>query len=206
MELLNKNIFIDILMRFLATCAIGYFAFNLWKAYIFTNQKLLLLLFIVELFTVCLIIFAKRTNTRDFSLPSILFTIIATFYFFVVYLGQGIELIPNTLAQIIMVCGISWQLISKVYLGRNFGLLPACRNVVTSGPYKIVRHPIYLGYFITHMGYLLGSFSFYNLIIYIILYICQFGRIYYEERTLSYSLEYSSYKLKVKYRFIPFII
>lgn len=40
-------------------------------------------------------------------------------------------------------CG--WLLVSVLALGRCFGVLPEARGLVTSGPYRLVRHPVYLG-------------------------------------------------------------
>jgi protein-S-isoprenylcysteine O-methyltransferase Ste14 len=47
-------------------------------------------------------------------------------------------------------------------LGRSFGLLPAQRGLVVVGPYRFVRHPIYFGYLIGHIGFLLVNFSWRN--------------------------------------------
>ena len=34
---------------------------------------------------------------------------------------------------------------SFVFLGKSFAILPALRDIVVNGPYRIVRHPAYLG-------------------------------------------------------------
>lgn len=94
----------------------------------------------------------------------------------------------------------------KIYLGRSFGLLPACRTVVDTGPYRLVRHPIYLGYFVGHMSFLFNNFSLWNIIVFTLLYLFQFLRIIYEEQVLSQNEQYREYKTRVKYRFIPFVI
>jgi protein-S-isoprenylcysteine O-methyltransferase Ste14 len=39
-----------------------------------------------------------------------------------------------------------------LYLGRSFGIFVAVRNVVLRGPYRYVRHPIYLGYLLMFGG------------------------------------------------------
>lgn len=190
----------------MAGIGITYFAWQTWLTYDLSNKKIFLLLFIAEFFTVCLVIFAKKTDTRDFSILPILLTITASFYFFLIYLNQGVSLIPEWLGELIMIIGITIQFISKIYLGRNFGLLPARRGIVTKGPYRIVRHPIYLGYFITHMAFLFSLFSIHNLLVYVFLYTIQFGRMYYEEKNLISDPTYQIYTKKVKYKFIPFLI
>ena len=166
----------------------------------------MLLLLLGEIITISLVIVAKPTDTRDFSITPVLLTVAGTFCIILVSLDTGIQLVPRIVSQTIMVIGICWQILSKIYLGRSFGLLPAHRSVVDTGPYRLIRHPIYFGYFINHVGFLLNQFSLYNLMILTIVYLFQFGRMYYEEKTLSRSEEYRQYKERVKKRFIPFVI
>ena len=45
----------------------------------------------------------------------------------------------------VAVCGCLWQLASVLVLGRCFGILPEARGLVRRGPYRLVRHPVYLG-------------------------------------------------------------
>ena len=48
--------------------------------------------------------------------------------------------------------GLVLVVVGKMALGRSFGIVPANRGVVVRGPYTLVRHPIYTGYLITHVG------------------------------------------------------
>jgi len=43
----------------------------------------------------------------------------------------------------VLFCG--WLFVSVLFLGRCFGVLPEARALVTGGPYRLVRHPVYLG-------------------------------------------------------------
>lgn len=80
------------------------------------------------------------------------------------------------------------------------------QQVISTGVYGFVRHPLYLGYLLLIIGgpLLLGSIVGLSLgllgIITIVL------RIFGEEKMLLYELEdYEDYKKKVKYRLLPFI-
>ena len=61
---------------------------------------------------------------------------------------------------------IGFKLYGKLALGRSFGIVAANRGVVSSGPYRLVRHPIYLGYLVTHAGFLLSNMSARNVLVY----------------------------------------
>jgi protein-S-isoprenylcysteine O-methyltransferase Ste14 len=93
---------------------------------------------------------------------------------------------------------------AKAYLGRSFGIVAAHRGVVFAGPYRIVRHPIYLGYFVTHVGFLLANWSSRNVAIYIVVYFSQVARILSEEQILREDESCRAYCQRVRYRVIPF--
>ena len=40
-------------------------------------------------------------------------------------------------------------------------------GIVSAGLYRVVRHPIYLGYLITHVAFLLANGTFTNLLIFL---------------------------------------
>ena len=52
----------------------------------------------------------------------------------------------------------------KITLGRSFGLMPANRGVVCTGLYRVVRHPIYMGYLVTHVAFLAANPSLWNIV------------------------------------------
>ena len=49
-------------------------------------------------------------------------------------------------------------------LNRSFGVAPENRGVKTGGAYKLVRHPMYLGYILTETGYVVENSSAFNLL------------------------------------------
>jgi protein-S-isoprenylcysteine O-methyltransferase Ste14 len=162
-------------------------------------------LFVGDSLAVVLVLAARGSKDVDRSLPSLLLAFFGTFYFVFVDLGLGRALIPYLYGEGIQVTGISLQVAAKLWLGRSFGLVPAHRGLVLGGPYKIVRHPMYLGYFLNHMGYLACSYSTRNLVVYAMLYAIQVARIAQEEKLLRNDPKYAEYTRRVRYRFVPFV-
>ena len=79
-------------------------------------------------------------------------------------------------------------------------------NVINTGPYKIVRHPGYLGMLSGSISIPLALGSVLAFIPLGIMIILIFIRTYYEDTTLQKELTgYSEYCKEVKYRLIPFI-
>ncbi|MEX3901100.1 MULTISPECIES: methyltransferase family protein [Paraburkholderia] len=94
------------------------------------------------------------------------------------------------------------QIHAKWSLGRSFGLLPANRGVVVAGPYRVVCHPLYLGYLVTDIGFLAANFGMHNLIVIVAQWTLQVVRIVMEEQLLSNDAAYREYTRRVHYGLI----
>src|SRR6516165_3592696 len=74
--------------------------------------------------------------------------------------------VPSQIATALMFLGMIIQISAKTVLWRSYGIVPANRGVKTGGPYRFVRHPMYAGYTLTHIGFLLGFPSLQNTLLY----------------------------------------
>ena len=72
-----------------------------------------------------------------------------------------------TAGLVLMHIGFILHIIALSFLGRSFGIIPANREIKTSGVYGFVRHPLYLSIFITITGYLIANPSNLNFAIYV---------------------------------------
>jgi protein-S-isoprenylcysteine O-methyltransferase Ste14 len=88
-------------------------------------------------------------------------------------------------------------------LGRSLGLVPAHRGLVTSGAYRIVRHPLYASYVLAGVGYLVQSPRVWNVAVLIVVWACQVARIVSEEKLLGTDAAYRAYTLRTRWRLIP---
>lgn len=107
------------------------------------------------------------------------------------------------LAVALIFLGNLLQVWAKLVLRRSFGIAPANRGIKRSGPYRLVRHPIYAGYLIAHIGVMMVMPSLLNLTIYIIGWWAQVLRLLAEERLLSEDPAYREFKSETRWRLIP---
>jgi protein-S-isoprenylcysteine O-methyltransferase Ste14 len=105
------------------------------------------------------------------------------------------------LALVTLAAGLS--LVSLLVIGRFFGVRPALRGLVTNGPYRFVRHPMYLSYLIGDIGYNLQEWNFVTLLLVLVGWISLVYRIHAEERMLSQHVEWPAYVVSVGYRLFP---
>jgi protein-S-isoprenylcysteine O-methyltransferase Ste14 len=85
--------------------------------------------------------------------------------------------------------------VSMGTLGRCFGVLPDARGLVTSGPYRLVRHPLYLGEVGAAAGIAVAAPRLSNLLALVLFTAAQAGRARVEERTLVRAFpDYADYR------------
>jgi len=78
------------------------------------------------------------------------------------------------------------------------------QKVIQSGPYRLVRHPMYMGAILMYVASPLALGSYWAIIPAIFIIPIFIARILNEESVLTKELEgYSEYKLKTRYRLIP---
>ena len=99
--------------------------------------------------------------------------------------------------------GLMLVITGKLSLGRSFGLMPANRGIVSTGLYRLVRHPIYLGYLITHYAFVAANASMWNVILLVTADLALMVRAVCEERILARDPEYRAYQQTVRWRIVP---
>lgn len=112
-------------------------------------------------------------------------------------------LVPMAYLALLMLIGLCVNISAKLALWRSFGLAAANRGVRVGGPYRLVRHPMYLGYFVTEVGFLLGNPSVANILICAVTWSAQLLRISEEELFLMRDEKYRELARRVPFRLIP---
>jgi protein-S-isoprenylcysteine O-methyltransferase Ste14 len=80
------------------------------------------------------------------------------------------------------------------------------QNVVSSGLYALVRHPMYMGGLVMFVGMILSLGSWWGLLAFLLMMPAFIWRIFEEETLLTKDLAgYAEYKNTVRYRLVPFI-
>lgn len=95
---------------------------------------------------------------------------------------------------------------ARFSLGRNIGFIPARRELVTTGAYGWVRHPIHTGEFLFIFSYMLAFFSISSLVLFSIGLGFVIWKSVIEERFLGSDEDYREYCKKVPYRWVPGLI
>lgn len=130
------------------------------------------ILFFVQLFIGALLLTNKNPVRPPRRLREIFVPLISCLYF---VLYAFVPLLPGGLSQngfhgpVPLFCvvsglclglaGASLALWGVLSLGKSFGVFVSVRKVVLHGPYRFVRHPIYLGYFFVWFGLLVINLS-----------------------------------------------
>ena len=123
----------------------------------------------------------------------------------ITFFGKTHHTLPNLASTVLVLTGAIMMLVTIRHLGRSFSLVPQARSVVQTGPYRWIKHPLYLAEEITVTGVVLQYLSPITVMILFLHIAIQICRILYEEDLLRRTLpEYSRYE-QSRWRLIPYV-
>src|SRR5262249_14698719 len=125
---------------------------------------------------------------------------------FTAFAAQGVPLVSPYAGNGLGLVSVTILVYALLSLGRSIGFVPAQRQIVTSGAYRFVRHPIYAGTFLACTAFILGSYSLANLVVALGLVALLIVRSVVEEWFLREDPEYTAYLRRVKWRWFPGIV
>jgi len=145
-------------------------------------------------------------KARDYSVGTSIAVGIAYIYPYaqVISLRLSSGYVTSPAAGLVLVtlaAGLS--LVSLLTMGRVFGVRPALRDLVTHGPYRFVRHPMYLSYLLADIGYNLQESNIMTLLLVSVGWASLVYRIQAEERVLAQHAAWPTYAALVRYRILP---
>ena len=193
----------DILSRAVIIVLFSFMAVRFGADFLQTGRLTNLLLLISEMLVVALTVLRRAAATVDRSMRARLLTTMSLLGPPLVKPMQMIPLLPASMTVTASVIGLAIVIAGKMTLGRSFGLMPANRGIVSSGIYRVVRHPIYLGYLITHVAFLVANPTAWNLAILLVGDTALLLRAVCEEQTLARDAQYRQYQQLVRWRVCP---
>jgi protein-S-isoprenylcysteine O-methyltransferase Ste14 len=179
------------------------FALRIGSDWLATGRLTGLLLLASESLVVVLTVFRRSAGVVDRSTLARVLTTVSMIGPPLVKPSLIAPLLPGPATVAISAIGLLIVITGKLTLGRSFGLLPANRGVVSSGIYRYLRHPIYLGYLIAHVAFVAANPIAWNFVTLLISDGALLRRAVCEEHTLAGDDAYREYMTRVKWRVMP---
>jgi len=174
---------------------------GLWLARLAVNFDIASLVLFLDSFLAAVLLALRRSPRREGSAWEKLLAWAASVAPLAAFSGDA----PGrTEGLVLQTAALAWTVTSMAFLGRSFGIAPADRGLVTGGPYRLVRHPMYAGEIVALAGFTLAHLSLRNALALLALSLVQAVRALREEKVLD-SPEYRGYGRKVRWRLFPFV-
>jgi protein-S-isoprenylcysteine O-methyltransferase Ste14 len=197
------NVASDLVARVIVIALFSLMSANLFGDYQRTGHVTGLLLLASESLVVVLTIVRRRTSLVDRSVAGVITTAVSLAGPPLLRAFGESTLVPDQATAILSAAGLGLVILGKMALGRSFGIAPANRGVVMRGPYVVVRHPIYAGYLLTHIAFLLAHPTPWNAAVLVVADSALVIRALIEERVLGADVEYQSYCRRVGWHLVP---
>lgn len=158
---------------------------------------------------VAILYVVRRRSESEFAgiVPSMA-ALLGAFMLFALLLISPCETLPlwaRIASSALLVAGNIGAIGVLFWLGRSFSILPEGRKLITTGPYAIVRHPLYLIEAVGTLGTIIIFWSWSAVLLFAVQIAMQLTRMHYEEKILKETFpEYADYAARTR-RLIPLI-
>lgn len=181
-----------------------FFAVRMVRGYL-TDGQVVQLLYLIDQFIVLVFLICRRRTDVITTRPM---------DWVVGFAGSCIPLLigpispdaaltPPLVAAFLVLFGMIIHLLAKLTLRRSFGAVAANRGVKASGPYRYVRHPMYLGYILSQSGLLFAGPNLRNVVVVSLCWLFFLWRIEAEERLLAEDATYRTFMTNTRFRLFP---
>jgi protein-S-isoprenylcysteine O-methyltransferase Ste14 len=192
----------------LASCGIALQAMNLVRGLAVARADILpglvdvmaaALSLLVYLLMVGAYLLRREQAAADSSMPARCVAVCATFLPFVMPLwpGRQLSMATELLASLVLIVGLAGCVWSLRHLWTSFSVIPQARSLVSSGPYRWIRHPLYTTEIIANLGMAILFGRAYHWAVLLLLIAGQSYRARREERLLCVHLPgYAEYRTR----------
>ena len=154
---------------------------------------------VVYLFMVGAYLLRRERAASDSSSLARCIAVCATFLPFVMPLrpGRQVSMTTELIASAILLVGLAGCVWSLRHLWTSFSVIPQARTLVSSGPYRWVRHPLYTTEIVVNLGMAIHFGRPYHWAVFLLLVAGQSYRARREERLLCAHLSgYAEYRTR----------
>jgi protein-S-isoprenylcysteine O-methyltransferase Ste14 len=178
-----------------------------WTTVAYLVNRVLTLAFFSFLFIMYMV--RGRAVARDHNPVAVIAAMVGSFILFAMILvpspARSENLVVLTVSNLCLAVGMTEAIYALAYLRHRFSIVPEARGLVTSGPYRVVRHPIYLGEILAGFGLVLPTIAGPPALVFVVFLAAEVVRTYYEERVLRRTYpEYAAYAAGTR-RLIPLV-
>jgi protein-S-isoprenylcysteine O-methyltransferase Ste14 len=153
----------------------------------------------------------EGSRTRRARVPGLLIAVLG--YVLLRIFGTGSLAVHSPILEavgvVLFICGLCLAVWARIYLGRNWGMPMTQKDdpeLVTSGPYRFVRHPIYSGILLALLGTSLSTAIYWLIAVGVMgVYFIHSAGVEEKIMTASFPTTYPSYRAKTK-MLIPFVL
>jgi len=159
----------------------------------------------------------RRMRTQEREKPQRLFVKLSILVFVLAFIIPGLDYRFNwssvplavvIIADIVVLTGyfLFFLVLRENSYASRIVEVEKDQKVISTGPYSVIRHPMYLGVLLLYLFSPIALGSFWAIIAFVPLPVLVIFRIFNEEQVLFKELPgYKDYMQKVKYRLIPFV-